>query len=182
MDLRYKTYKKHILALCAAGVLFGGCKKALDIDPPIATITAQKAFSTDSLANSALAGIYSLLMSNNGTENFSNGTSMLYGAMSADELVDYTGSSNTTDYQFVSNKVIASNTIPEAGIWKPAYNIIYNCNLAIEQLSAATSSGVTTKTKTEIIGECKFIRAYCLFYLTNFFGEVPLPLTTNYTT
>jgi hypothetical protein len=182
MNLRYKTYKNQLLSACLLLALFSSCNKALDISPPVATITAQKAFSTDALANSAMAGIYSLLMNNGGSESFSNGISTLYGGMSSDELLNYAGSSNLIDYQFVTNMLPTNDAITDNAIWKPAYNIIYNCNLAIEQLAATQSTDLSAATKTQLTGECKFVRAFCFFYLTNFFGDIPLPTTTAFRT
>ncbi len=43
------------------------------------------------------------------------------------------------------------------------------------------SAGVSAATKNQLIGEGHFIRAFCYFYLINFFGDVPLVTSTLYT-
>jgi hypothetical protein len=42
------------------------------------------------------------------------------------------------------------------------------------------SEKLTPAVKQQLLGEAKFIRAFCYFYLVNNFGNVPLALTTDY--
>ena len=58
--------------------------------------------------------------------------------------------------------------------------IIYKSNAIIEGLSS--SSGVSENLKNQLMGEAKFVRAFCHFYLVNLWGDVPLILTTDYKT
>ena len=64
--------------------------------------------------------------------------------------------------------------------WSDLYNLIYQANAAIEGISAST--GVTPIMKQQLIGEAKFTRAFCDFYLVNIYGDVPLVTSTNYKT
>jgi hypothetical protein len=65
-------------------------------------------------------------------------------------------------------------------IWASCYQTIFAANSVLEGLNAP--NGVTPALNTELQGEARFIRAFCYFYLTNLYGDVPLVLTTNYTT
>jgi hypothetical protein len=59
------------------------------------------------------------------------------------------------------------------------YKTLYQANAVIEGVAA--SPALTPNVKKQLDGEARFIRAFCNFYLANFFGDVPLNLTTDYT-
>src|SRR6478735_12779509 len=59
------------------------------------------------------------------------------------------------------------------------YQAIYYANTNIIGI---TGSAFSESYKNQSIGECEFWRAYCLFYLVNYFGDIPLPLSTDITT
>jgi hypothetical protein len=64
--------------------------------------------------------------------------------------------------------------------WSPLYRLIFDCNSAIEGLNSSTL--LTPAIKNELLGEAKFLRAFYFFYLTNLFGDIPLPITSDYQT
>jgi hypothetical protein len=159
-----------IAALCA--VLAFGCKKLVEINLPHNTITSTAVFSTDGNANSVLSGLYTSLS-----------TSLtIYAGMSSDELAPYTGVVNQQDYQFYTNTLQASNALIDAQIWGPQYNTIYNANSIVQGVAASTSGALTDSVRRQLVGEAKFIRAFSYFYLTNFFGDVPLVLDIDFHT
>lgn len=55
---------------------------------------------------------------------------------------------------------------------------MYKANAAIEGLNKANN--LTEIVKNQLIGEAKFIRAFCNFYLVNLYGDVPLCTSTDY--
>jgi len=175
-----KKWGMLLILLCAAGSM-AGCKKMVDAGEPKNTITTDRAFSTNALANAALAGVFSQLMTNTGSMIFSNGATTIYAGLSADELENFAGTLNLFDNQFFTNQILIDNPAPNSYIWQPAYKIIYNCNGAIEGIAASTSTLLTDSVRKVLTGEAKFVRAFCYFYLTNLFGDVPLVLTTDYT-
>jgi hypothetical protein len=182
MKLTYKFNTACIVlgALCVIS-LITGCKKLVSIDQPLNTLTTADVFSTDAQANSAMAGIYSQLMTNSGGNMiFSNGATSIFAGLSADELVSYAGVGNADIYEFESNTLISTNNETDPYFWKPAYHIIYSANAVIEGAAASTSISLTDSTRTQITGESKFVRAFSYFYLTNLFGNVPLVLTTDF--
>lgn len=64
----------------------------------------------------------------------------------------------------------ASNNEKILNLWSNAYEIIYKVNLIL-----ASSETVNDKfTKNTIIGQAKAIRAYLFYFLSNWFGEIPL--------
>jgi len=183
MKLHNKIYRRSgWVVLCLAvliGVLSSGCRKLIEIDNPQSSVTTTEAFSTNALAGSVIAGLYSQLMSNSGALVFSNGGTMLYSGLSADEFLNVDGTVDPIGYQFATSKVQSLNGVTEGVMWRPAYKLIYNCNVAIQTLSASQSAGVSASNRAQFIAEAKFIRAYTYFHLVNLFGDVPLVLTPD---
>jgi hypothetical protein len=64
-------------------------------------------------------------------------------------------------------------------MWDDAYRtLIYGINTLLEGVGKSTS--LTTNIKTTLSAEAKFTRAFIYFYLVNFYGDVPLILTTDF--
>src|SRR5579862_1670514 len=170
------------LLLIAIGII--SCKKLVSVSPPINTITTTQVFSNDVTANAAIAGIYSSMINlssrDYGNDQFSNGYTTLFGGMSSDELVFYYGSALPTYYEFNNNSLLSSNGIVGTNFLAPAYSDIYNANAVIEGIAASTSVSLHDSVRNELTGEAKFIRAFCYFYLTNLFGDVPLALSVDF--
>jgi hypothetical protein len=185
MQFNYKNDRFNFLVFTICLLLmsycFGGCKKLIQIQPPVNSITTTEVFSTDAQSNSALAGIYAqMINAGNPYEAFSNGGITIFGGLSSDELIwSYGPGGQQGVYQFNSNTLQAINPDIEPYFWAPAYTFVYAANAAIAGLAA--SNGVSDSARSELTGEAKFIRAFCYFYLTNLFGEVPLVLTTDWT-
>lgn len=149
------------------------CRKAVEVAPPITSLVSANVFQNNTTASAAVTGIYSDMVSYTSFLGGGNiGVSCIMG-LSADEL-QYYGTTSLWE-QIYQNAQLSTN--PPA-IWTPLYNYIYQANSAIEGLSSST--GVTTALRQQLVGEAKFIRAFCLFYLVNVYGNVPLATTTNY--
>jgi hypothetical protein len=154
-------------------LIISGCKKLVQIDEPIDSLTTSAVFSNDSLAQAAITGLYIKIM--NSPKTILNGGMSLFPALSADELVR-TSTSNFED-QFTNNSILSSNQFDNVYLWKAAYTYIYQCNICMEGLKK--SIGVSATLKKQLLGEVQFIRALCYHYLVNLYGEVPLALGTN---
>lgn len=161
-------------------IIHSSCDKFLDIAPPNYQLSPQSVFDNDDAASAALIGIYGRMI--NGTPGaFANGgvssiTSLA--GLSSDEFICIT---NTTNYQeFYKNALIPTNSILELNLWSGTYQYIYSANAILEGIS--NNNGVSDELKKTLEGEAKFIRAFCFFYLTNLFGDIPMPLTTDYRT
>lgn len=143
------------------------CDDALDVDLPSNQLSSESVYSSETTAEAAVNGIYQSMV----TDFYYNRVHSILG-QTADELVPTTGIAN----------VYSSNEIPETDgtintNWGELYKTIYNANNVIEGITKSTSlSAVKSR---QWIAEAKFLRAYCYFYLTNLWGNVPLILTTN---
>jgi starch-binding outer membrane protein, SusD/RagB family len=174
-----KIIKKYLTLMFATSILmlhFSACKKFVQVDVPINRLTAVSVFNSDASATAAITGIYGNMYGNNGfAGQFNTSTSLLCG-LSSDELTNF---STTADLQeFYRNELSTSNATIYNYFWGQAYQDIYDANAVLEGLTASTA--VSSATKDQLSGEAKFIRAFCYFYLINFFGEVPLITSTAY--
>ncbi|MDR6786114.1 hypothetical protein ABIE26_004833 [Pedobacter africanus] len=168
-----------------ACILGMGCKKLIEIDPPIDTVTTVEVFANDGLAISAMTGVYSLMINGAGSApgakfGFSMGLTTILGGMSSDELYHVNGPVAGTEYLYNTNRITELTSGTSDVIWNSAYKVIYGTNAVIEGIAASTSEALHNDVKTELTGQARFVRAFCYFYLTNFFGDVPMVLTVDF--
>ncbi|HTF20659.1 MAG TPA: RagB/SusD family nutrient uptake outer membrane protein [Chryseolinea sp.] len=163
------------ISTCVLLLVIVSCEEFVTIDPPVTQITRSAVFSSDANALSAVAGLYSQMM-DNGTR-FTSGESSItvLTGLSADELDDQTGGSEYS--QFHLNQLTPVNSRVYS-LWSDLYTTIYAANSIIEGLQSST--GVSVSMNRQLMGEAKFIRAFCHFYLANTFGNIPLVTTTVY--
>jgi starch-binding outer membrane protein, SusD/RagB family len=158
-------------------VFFSGCKKLIDINPPGNSYNGDNLFTTDETAASSLTGIYTKM--SNGAFISSLDLCLLPG-MSADEIkLDLNNAFNTSYVAYYENNLTSLNTTQGApDFWNTLYPTIFAANLYLEGLKQ--SDHLTPAVKNQLIGEAEFIRAFCYFYLVNFYGDVPIVQTTDY--
>lgn len=180
--------KKNVLILFT--FFLSACDGLISISEPTDRIPTSVAFSTDQLANAAMNGVYLSLLSSNGTmtKGFSCGAATLFGALSSDELTIFQGQSGSPElFKINANHIIVTGTpgslnSPTDIAWSSAYNVIYNANAVIEGIAASKSGLLHDNVRATITAEAQFIRAFCYFYLVNFYGDVPIVLSTRYNT
>lgn len=167
-------HKPLLMISLVTAATFSSCKKFVQVQPPSDQLSSDLVFSSDNTAIATITGIYSQMM-NDGSQFCSVYTS-LFGSLAADELYYYTP--GTRD-EFTKNEITLSNhSTIETGFWNPAYRYVYAANKIIE--SASNSKAISQAAKDMVIGEAKFIRAFCYFHLVNLLGDVPLVLSTDY--
>ncbi|PSL45686.1 RagB/SusD domain-containing protein [Chitinophaga niastensis] len=179
-------YKHRFISVCSAWTTAGGiflflliqtgCKKLVEVDAPFTSINVGNVYTNDATAVAVLTGIYTKMSLSD--VRFSDGgliSLSLFPGLSSDELTLY-NLSNENERQYYSN---ALNNLNNIDFWVEIYPIIFIANSAIESLTNAT--GLTPVVKQQLIGEAKFIRAFCYFYLVNLYGDVPLVTGTDYT-
>lgn len=167
-----KNYLSLILFLCT----LGSCTKSVRIIPPVNLQTTQAVFATRDGAFAALSGIYSQMMT---SPSFASSALTIYPGLSADELQN--SRTNLNYDEFYANDLQPSvATDLDNQFWRPAYALIYQANSIIEALGMIKD--LSSQDSGQLAGEAKFVRAFCYFYLTNLFGDVPLVTTTDYQT
>lgn len=144
------------------------CDEMLDVEIPINQLESENIYVSDNTAEATVNGIYQSMVTG---LTFVNNIHYMPGETS-DELIlrsQLTDVYNTNEIIETDGGVIA--------MWSDFYKTIYNANKAIEGLSTSTS--LTPDRQIRWIAEAKFVRAYCYFYMTNFWGDVPLLLSSD---
>jgi len=150
------------------------CEKLIDIPAPVTETSSSRVYSTDKLALAALSGAFSSTF---------NSISFAYGLTVTTSLVsdDLSYLSGATYDELVNNTYVPTSSTSAVNqindIWVSMYQGIYRFNSIIE--NAQSSAALSDSVKLRMISEAKFMRAYCYFYLSNLFGEVPLILETD---
>ena len=150
-----------------------GCDKIIEVHTPVDQLVSSTIFQDSVTAQTAINGLYSAMYNSPGGtySGFYKANSSILPGESADELAPQTSSLD----DFFNNSLQPGNT-NVTGIWGDSYNLIYIANSIIE--GSQGSSTLTTTLKQQLTAEAKFIRAFCHFYLVNYFGKVPLITTT----
>jgi len=173
-EINDKTHSKRmapvVLGICLmiCGVFGTGCKKLLDIDPPINKTAATTVFSSTAFATEAMTGIYVQMIKSFAGTSTSMSVKLGY---TADEMtVVRTSGIDLRSYR--------NQYTTDPGVWTSLYLVIYRVNAIIDGVKA--SAGIPEKAKSVLIGEAKFIRAFCYFHLVNEYGDAPLITTSDY--
>jgi hypothetical protein len=175
MRLFLLSYKWTVLLLFVFGLpLLTDCNKLLDAGSPANKVITPQVYSSDSLAQAALIGIYFKIMDAFGPHN---GFMSRYPGLSTDDLNRSTVLAE--DQPFLINTLAIDNKFVWQ-TWTNSYYYIYQCNDLVEGLTGKNS--ITPALRDQLLGEAYFLRAFTYFYLVNLFGDVPLVLTIDYTT
>jgi starch-binding outer membrane protein, SusD/RagB family len=166
---------KSTIFLYLSFLFLPGCKKFIDIPLPQNQLVKAAVFSNNESANSAMAGLYSQLVSNNSLFLL-NGGMTVFGGLAADELM--TTAPNANADPFSINVIPATSPVISNNLWRWPYNYIYQANALIEGLASSTS--ISDDVQKQLTGEAKLLRALCYFYLVNLYGDVPLITSTDY--
>jgi hypothetical protein len=152
------------------------CKKLVEINVPPTQISSDNVYSDDATAISVLTGIYTNMSSNAFAFVTGINSISIKSGLSADELTLFGGStnSNTELLRFYQNSLTNSDAHP----WQDIFKALLPINSALEKLD--NSKLLSPAVRQQLIGEAKFLRAFCYFYLVNLYGDVPLVLTSDY--
>jgi len=180
--LNFKKIVALLFLLISFSLQQTGCKKLVEVDAPVTSISAGNVYSNDETATSVLTGIYTTMSVSNSIDFTRPGIQSisLFTGLSADELtlfdLNNDNINNTNFYPYYSNSLTDLN-VGIADFWINIYPIIFIANSAIEGLN--NNSSLTSSVKQQLLGEAKFIRAFCYFYLVNLYGDVPLVTGTD---
>ncbi|HWW39351.1 RagB/SusD family nutrient uptake outer membrane protein, partial [Pedobacter sp.] len=166
-----------ILTLMLLGFVLSSCKKLVEIDGPVTSVSSKNIYNNDATAIGAITSLYVNL--SNGSPVGPTELSALsgIGSLSADELDYYSGAGNSTLAVYYQNSLNSENIY--SGFWGTTYQRLYVVNAALEGLESSTR--LTPAGKQHLMGEAYFMRAFYYFYLVNLYGDVPLVLSTDYT-
>lgn len=156
----------YFLITCTA-VVITGCKKNMLDKLPLDSPSSASFFNNKTELDMGINGCYSRIVNN----------IALKGAMpwivTLDCTADINWNRDASAIGALGNGTAASdNTTARAG-WRDFYAVIARTNFLLDNIYRAEGKVAADYIK-QVTGEARFIRAYCYFYLTGLFGDVPL--------
>lgn len=154
--------------LMASATLFNGCKKSTLSPSPTTAIDANEAFNTPGKVDAAMVGLYNL---------FSSGRYMNAMLLQADikaEDIYVRESGNYNRFALAYSYAEIPTSIQQA-FWEAGYQLIANCNQAIQKIPLAP---LTDADKKKYLAEAKAMRASTYFNLVRCYGK-PYSLDPN---
>lgn len=177
-------YHNQLITKCCFCVsmilLITSCTKLVEVKAPETSINAQNVYATEGTAIGVMTGLYGTLSSLGNFNSYHLTSVSIWAGLSADELTLFNGIANTNSLSYFYRNELSANSITGAGFhhWNTTYPHILVCNSVIEGVSQSNSLSQTIK--QQLLGEAKFMRAFCYFYLVNLYGDVPLVTSTDY--
>ncbi len=178
MKLLGKSIKISIRFLILILVLnygFSSCTKLVEVAAPLNSINSQNVYATDATAAAVLTGLYADISAKSNYTNNGLTTISLSAGLSADEFTLFNGA-NVRQSAYYKNTLSPSTY--GFDYWNILYPYVFTCNSVIEGINGSTS--LTPSVKNQLLGEAKFMRAFCYYYLVNLYGDVPLVTSTDY--
>jgi starch-binding outer membrane protein, SusD/RagB family len=170
MAMKNKVLLEGFIVFFTLSLLLFGCKKILKVDLPVGRHTTETVFKDKATAVTVMNGIYGSISSSSIFSGISGLT--FASSLKADELRP----DNPVQYSDYSN--LANGSGLGWAMWRTYGEQIYHLNSIIEGISK--SGTLSDQTKSILTAEAKFTRAWIYFYLVNFYGDVPLVLTTDF--
>lgn len=164
----------YILFLILLQYFMVSCEKMIDVDLPQNQIPSEQVFEDVQTTDAALATLYSGLWDNSPLAG--DQTGKLLGAYT-DDLSYYASTSTNGILELYQNTHTDSNAAVYS-YWASSYQKIYMANAIIEGVEKSHS--LPTADKNRIKGESLLIRSIMFYYLQQIYGDIPLPLTTDY--
>ncbi len=179
--------KNLIKSIIVSALVFGmnSCteEKILDLSP-INNISEKDAFSTPSLIESSMNGVYNAaaIGQYNAVPTLPNGgRGYIWGAafIEQGECRGEDAVNTATFYQLTYTATYDPTTANNVYYWVDGYRLINRCNLMIEGTTEAVAKGIISKeVGDDYIGQSKFLRAITHFELLTYFAR-PYNYTPN---
>ena len=147
------------------------CKKFVTVDPPYTSLLSTTVFKDPVTATGAQTSVYAQMVNTELPYLMARRVGEY-----ADELTSYAPGDPSISYYTNGLQPSLFNDI-----WYNSFQYIYSANAVIAGLKNPASP-IQPLIKNQLIGEAEFSRAFINFYMVNLFGDIPMPLTTDYKT
>ncbi len=155
------NHKSLLAGIALTALTITSCKKDSLFQAPLNSISQSDAFSTADRIEKASVGMYDALQNS----NFFSGRILIYADMRGLDVIPNTYFGNMG---FYSTTTSSDGTVATA--YQAGYRTIYQSNLFIKGFTP--NIGLVTAAKADqYVGEAKFIRALCYFYLVNLWAQ-----------
>jgi len=156
--------------------LLSGCSKELD-KSPLDKFDSQTFWTSESNVMLALTGVYRGNMVVNNTETIPSDwwsyCGLLFTEFATDNAYDRRGDNSA--FHKLSNGTLTADVNILPGYWSSSYAKIARTNYFLENIDKAN---LDDGRKKRIIAEVRFLRACQYFYMSQFWGSVPLVSST----
>jgi tetratricopeptide (TPR) repeat protein len=155
------------MVLAASLVFASGCSKFLD-EELLGQRSNLQFYQTAEDAELALTGIYNAL-------SFANSDNRIwvFGDVASDDAAKGGIPGDQADIALIDDFNITTINGNLENVWIVYYDGISRANWLLESIGGIS---MDQQRKDEIIGEARFLRAYCYYWLTNTFGNIPVHL------
>ncbi len=169
-----KIFNYLIISVIGIGMISCTEENLLDLSP-VNNISLDDAFSSPSLIQSSINGMYNAAaIGQYNSTNPNGGRGYIWGAAFV-EQGDCRGEdvvNTATFYQLTYTATYDATTANNVYYWIDGYRLINRCNLVIEGVTKAIASGIITATVgNDYIGQAKFLRAITHFELLTYFAR-----------
>lgn len=167
---------RKIAILALTGLFFTACTEEAILDlKPVNNISLDQAFSSPSLIESSVNGMYNAAAIGQYNATTPNGGRGYVWGAAYIQQGDCRGEdavSIATFYQATYAGTYDQTTANNVYYWVDGYRLINRCNLVIEGVTAAVGKGIITAAKGEdYIGQAKYLRAITHFELLMYFAR-----------
>lgn len=166
--------KMYIILLLGTVIMFGSCKKFLDIVPET-SLSSATFFKTESdfaqAVNAAYAPLRSIANNNAWVLEELHSDNTYYARNTLFGAVDNT--ENVADFAVPTSDGITTNTRVR-DLYRQEYQIISRTNQILASIDEVDFDAAS---KSNLKGQALYLRAYAYFELVRLFGKVPLHLT-----
>lgn len=165
--------QKYFLLLLIGLPFLPSCSRFLDIPAPSTSLIDATVFQDSSTATAAVLGLYYRMMQN--SFSIFDGGGVMMAGLQSDELRSM---GSTANYDEFYTHTLAPTNFIVTGFWTELYQLVYQSNAVIGQLEGVANFSATLRDR--LMGEALLVRGLALFKLQNWFGPVPIPLSTDY--
>ncbi|MFI1771459.1 RagB/SusD family nutrient uptake outer membrane protein [Thalassobellus citreus] len=165
METLLKNIKSITLIILLINCL--SCESYLETDLPPGKFYSEDIFDSDKTTAAAVNNLFKSL-------SF-NGTLSLLNIETAAYTDEFTSDNSRRFEQYFLDQIPTSTSVPEA--YADLYQVIFRSNLIIDGVSNTTAK---LNNKDQYLGESYFVRAYCLYNLTNLYGDIAIPLAPEF--
>jgi len=158
-----KTKKYILLGVITCLFSLSSCNDSFLERPPVSDLTDENFWQTEQHVKSAANACYASLIGKDVVN---------YGELLGDNVMWY----QLNAWRQIGSGLYGSDFGTLNTNWTAFYTKIRRCNYFLENYQRATE--VSTTTLEKYAGEVKFLRAFNYFYLTSFWGDVPMVMRT----
>ncbi|MCH5599641.1 RagB/SusD family nutrient uptake outer membrane protein [Niabella ginsengisoli] len=174
MKYQFNTFYKYLSCVSILLIIGGsGCRKYLD-KTPLSALSSETFWTSETNAMIALTGVYrgNIQMANSAEFNATDWWSyygLLFTEFATDNAYDRRGDNSV--FNLLTNGTLTSSNVLLREYWQRSYQRIARCNYFLENIAKTPMDAA----KIERMGaEARFIRACQYFYMSQYWGSVPL--------